>query len=90
MTKASAGFNVAQKCTTAAGADATCPPDYPNPVYSNKLTATDTIYSTTVLPSNYNGPVVPAGTPGFPWGDWLPFGWQPKGIYLGLRQRSHD
>jgi hypothetical protein len=77
----SAGFNVAQKCTTAAGADATCPPDYSNPVYSNKLPATDTIYSTAVLPSNYNGPVVPAGTPGFPWGDWLPYGMEPKGIY---------
>jgi hypothetical protein len=33
------------------------------------------------LPSNYNGPVVPAGTPGFPWGEWLPYGWEPKGIY---------
>ena len=33
------------------------------------------IYSTTAstLPSNYNGPVVPAGTPGLPWGDWLPY-----------------
>jgi hypothetical protein len=76
-----AGFNVAQKCTTAAGADASCPPNYPNPLYNNTLPATDTVYSTTKLASNYNGPVVPAGTPGMPWGDWLPFGWEPKGIY---------
>jgi hypothetical protein len=77
-----AGFEVAQKCTTAAGVDATCPPNYPNPLYTNTLPAMDTFYSTGVkLPSNYNGPVVPAGTAGMPWGDWLPFGWEPKGIY---------
>jgi hypothetical protein len=86
----SAGFKVEQKCTTAAGADAACPKSYFNPALTvgttfpggqEMLMPTDTIYSTTVLPSNYNGPVVPAGTPGFPWGDWLPYGWEPKGIY---------
>jgi hypothetical protein len=45
------------------------------------LTATDKIYSTTALASNYVGPVVPAGTVGLPFGKWLPFGWHPKGIF---------
>ncbi len=63
----------------------------------NLLTASDTIYSditvkpsaslssgalaTNTLPSNYVGPVIPAGTAGLPFGDWLPFGWEPKGIF---------
>jgi len=67
------------------------------PLAPNTLTATDTIYSdttvtppasftsgalaTNTLPSNYVGPVVPAGTAGLPFGDWLPFGWEPKGIF---------
>jgi len=67
------------------------------PLVANTLTATDTIYSdttvtppasftsgalaTNTLPSNYVGPVVPAGASGLPFGDWLPFGWEPKGIF---------
>ena len=67
------------------------------PLTPNTLTATDTIYSdttvlppasftsgalaTNTLPSNYVGPVIPAGTAGLPFGDWLPGGWEPKGIF---------
>jgi hypothetical protein len=46
------------------------------------LKATDMIYSTKTLESNYNGPtVLPQPTAGLPFGDWLPFGWNPKGIF---------
>jgi len=67
------------------------------PILPNTLTASDTIYSdttvtppgsftsgalaTNTLPSNYVGPVIPAGASGLPFGDWLPFGWEPKGIF---------
>ena len=33
------------------------------------------------LPSNYVGPVMPQATSGLPFGDWLPFNWEPKGIF---------
>jgi len=81
-----AGYNAEAGCATAGKC-----PAYPNPyipvdpaIAGGKLTdlkATDTIYSTTKLVSNYVGPVVPAGTAGLPFGDWLPFGWEPKGVY---------
>ena len=79
-----AGFNVTQECATAAvpGTNPTPCPTYANPLFANTLTAYDTVKSTTVLTSNYVGPVVPAtGAVGLPFGDWLPFGWHPKGIF---------
>ena len=79
-----AGFNVTQECATAAVpvTNPTPCPTYANPLFANTLTAYDTVKSTTPLISNYVGPVVPAtGAVGLPFGDWLPFGWHPKGIF---------
>ncbi len=79
--KRTAGFEVAQKCVTE--------PTIQCPTYANAnypagvpLIASDTIYSTGVLQSNYSGPVMPAPTAGLPFGEWLPSKWQPKGIFF--------
>ena len=74
-----AGFSVEQGCTTAPAVPC---PTYDNPNYENTLTASDTIYSTAPLESNYHGPVEPAPTAGLPFGEWLPSVWQPKGIFF--------
>ena len=70
-----AGFDVAQTCSVLPCGTR------PNPFASGAaLIDSDTIYSTSVLPSNYGGPAaVPLTTPLF--GDWLPMVWQPKGIF---------
>jgi len=70
-----AGFNVTQFCSQ--GACTT----YANPfVGGAPLLNSDTIYSTTVLPSNYNGPAAAPLTAAL-FNDWLPSVWQPKGIF---------
>jgi len=84
--KRTAGFNVAQKCVTE---PAVLCPTYANANYPAgvPLIASDTIYSTTALESNYVGPVM-SGTlglttvTGLPFGEWLPSKWQPKGIFF--------
>ena len=70
-----AGFNVAQTCSVLPCTT------YPNPyVAGAALINSDTIFSTTVLPSNYNGPPGPSTATLF--NDWLPSIWQPKGIFF--------
>lgn len=74
-----AGFNVEQDCKTAPAIPC---PTYDNPLYTNTLVASDTIYSTAPLESNYHGPVIPDPTTGLPFGEWLPSIWQPKGVFF--------
>jgi hypothetical protein len=70
-----AGFNVAQFCSEGACTS------YANPfVGGAPFINSDTIYSTTVLPSNYNGPASAPLTAAL-FNDWLPSVWQPKGIF---------
>ena len=88
--KRTAGFDAALGCDADPAMTTKCL-SYANPYIPvdpavpggvlTPLIAADTIYSTTKLASNYVGPVDPAGTPGFPLGDWLAFGWEPKGIF---------
>ena len=59
------GFNVAQTCSVLPCTT------YPGPFAGSTLTNSDTIYSTTALPSNY----------ATLFGDWLPSVWQPQGIF---------
>ena len=88
--KRTAGFNVAQKCATAPTTLTPTPcPTYADPNFATgTLFASDTIYSTTALDTNYHGPTVfsatvnPATVPGLPFGEWLPSTWQPKGIFF--------
>jgi hypothetical protein len=73
--KRTAGFNVAQTCSVLPCTT------YANPfVGGAPLINSDTIYSTTLLPSNYSGPAAaPLTAPLF--GDWLPAKWVPQGIF---------
>lgn len=67
-----AGFDVEQLCTSAAGtAPGTCPTGYTGPDGNATLMNSDTIQSTTVLASNYTSL----------FGDWLPSKWQPSGVF---------
>lgn len=59
------GFNVAQTCSTLPCTT------YPGDFAGSTLTNSDTIYSTTAMPSNY----------ATLFGDWLPSVWQPQGIF---------
>lgn len=74
-----AGFDVVQTCSVLPCVT------HPNPANTTTTTFaalidSDTIYSTTVLPSNYSGPAAaPLTAPLF--GEWLPMVWQPKGIF---------
>lgn len=74
-----AGFDVTQTCSVLPCVT------HPNPANTTTTTFaalidSDTIYSTTALPSNYSGPAVaPLTAPLF--GAWLPMVWQPKGIF---------
>jgi hypothetical protein len=75
-----AGFDVEQTCSTASGTVVACPPGYTGPDGVATLMNSDTIQSTTVLPSNYTGPAAaPLTAPLF--GDWLPSKWQPSGVF---------
>lgn len=68
-----AGFDVEQLCTSLGGtAPGTCPPGYTGPDGVATLMNSDTIQSTTVLPSNYTSL----------FGDWLPSKWQPSGVFF--------
>jgi len=93
-----AGFEAALGCDAEPAMTTKCQP-YPNPYIPvdpavpggvlTDLKATDTIYSTTKLASNYNGPnVLPQPTAGLPFGDWLPFKWEPKGIFYDFDNDS--
>jgi len=70
-----AGFDVVQTCSVLPCSTR------PNPFATGAaLVDSDTIYSTTVLPSNYNGPASAPLTAAL-FNDWLPNVWQPKGIF---------
>ncbi len=71
-----AGYNVEQGC---ASSDSSQCPTYDNPDFTNTLEASDTIYSTSPLDSNYHQ--LPGPTEGLPFGEWLPSIWEPRGVF---------
>lgn len=74
-----AGFDVTQTCSVLQCVTRPNPANTATSTFAELLDS-DTISSTTALPSNYSGPAAaPLTAPLF--GEWLPMVWQPKGIF---------